>query len=172
MLTTTLRAMTLFTLLTLPQAVLAGSMTYDIVNYPDLQNGWTLSGTITTDGTIGTIQASDITSWTWTIVEAGTALTIRSTDLGAGVTVDGLTATSTDLQLHFNSDQLLQLGSNAAFLQDATSHIEPRFITQALGPAIPPPRIAWSSSIPQPPGTSAWLIASTSTAAVPEPCTL
>ena len=31
---TTLRAMMLFTLLTLPQAVLAGSITYDIVNYP------------------------------------------------------------------------------------------------------------------------------------------
>ena len=55
---TTLRAMMLFTLLTLPPAVLAESMTYDIQNYPTDQNGWTLSGTITTDGKIGVLSAN------------------------------------------------------------------------------------------------------------------
>ena len=85
---TTLRAMTLFTLLTLPQAVLAGSITYDIVNYPDLQNGWTLSGTITTDATMGPITQLDITSWTWSITKVVDNIvrdyTFRSTDPGGG----------------------------------------------------------------------------------------
>ena len=33
---------------------MGGSIVYNIQNYPDLQNGFTLSGTITTDGTKGT----------------------------------------------------------------------------------------------------------------------
>lgn len=45
----------------------AGSITYDLVNYPDVQDGNTLSGTITTDGAIGNLQMSDITAWSVTI---------------------------------------------------------------------------------------------------------
>src|SRR5271166_1343786 len=67
MLAPMLRAMTLFTLLTLPQAVIAGTITYDIQNYPTDQNAWTLSGAITTDGKTGVLAPSDILSWTWTI---------------------------------------------------------------------------------------------------------
>ncbi len=89
MLTPTLRAMMLFTLLTLPQAALAGSMTYDLVNYPDLQNGWTLTGTITTDGNIGSISSTDITSWMWTVSMSGDTQTYRSTDPGAVIDLSG-----------------------------------------------------------------------------------
>ena len=96
---TTLKAVTLFTLFTIPQAVLAGSITYDIVNYPDLQNGWTLSGTITTDGTTGTIQSSDITSWTWTVTMDGTTHTYQSTDPGAMTVTQALMASNTGLYL-------------------------------------------------------------------------
>jgi hypothetical protein len=35
---------------------MGGSIVYNIVNYPDLQNGYTLSGTITTDGSSATDQ--------------------------------------------------------------------------------------------------------------------
>jgi hypothetical protein len=67
--------MMLFTLLTLPQAVMAGSVTYNLVSYPDLQNGWTLSGTIATEGTTaGTIQPPNITSWSWSILNDGTTI--------------------------------------------------------------------------------------------------
>ncbi len=48
----TLQAVMLSTLLTLPTAARADRM-YNILNNPDIQNGWTLSGTITTDGTMG-----------------------------------------------------------------------------------------------------------------------
>ena len=47
-----------------PPEVGAASITYDVVNYPTLQNGYTVSGTITTNGATGTsLPGSDITSW-------------------------------------------------------------------------------------------------------------
>jgi hypothetical protein len=51
----------------------ADQITYDIVNYPSLQNGYTIQGTITTDGTMGTLTKSDITGWSIQITNgAGT----------------------------------------------------------------------------------------------------
>jgi hypothetical protein len=51
-----------------PTEVSAASITYNIVNYPTLQNGFTVSGTITTNGATGTLlPARDITSWDITI---------------------------------------------------------------------------------------------------------
>jgi hypothetical protein len=44
-------------------------ITYNIVNLPDYQNGYTLSGAITTDGSIGPIAMSDIINWTWTATD-------------------------------------------------------------------------------------------------------
>ena len=53
-------------------ALQAGAVVYNIVNYPGLENGWTVSGTITTDGTIGTLSASDITAWSWSLTDGAT----------------------------------------------------------------------------------------------------
>ena len=48
----------------IPTEVGAGSITYNVVNYPSLQNGYTVSGTITTNGNHGTsLPGTDITSW-------------------------------------------------------------------------------------------------------------
>lgn len=124
---TTLRAMTLFTLLTLPPAVLAGSTTYDIVNYPDYQDGWNLSGTITTDGIIGLLQSSDITSWTWTVTMSGSSQTYRSTDPGATTIVDGLTATNTGQLI------LIPTTVNTYEIILATSGQHPGFLTDTYG---------------------------------------
>jgi hypothetical protein len=56
-----------------PTEVSAGSITYTIVNYPTLQNGYTVTGTITTDGTTGnSLPPSDITSWDIVISKGGT----------------------------------------------------------------------------------------------------
>jgi hypothetical protein len=55
-----------------PTEVGAGSITYSVVNYPSVQNGYTVAGTITTNGTTGTfLPGSDITSWDITIEKAG-----------------------------------------------------------------------------------------------------
>jgi hypothetical protein len=40
-----------------------GEITYAFQNYPADQQRATLSGTITTDGAIGTLAATDILSW-------------------------------------------------------------------------------------------------------------
>ena len=64
-----------------------------------------MTGTITTDGSIGEILASDIVSWTWTIAGPGfSAYTLSSSDPGAfifdaGGNAGGLFATSEDLTL-------------------------------------------------------------------------
>ena len=49
----------------------AGAITYAIENYPADQEGYTFSGTITTDGVIGGLASSDIVSWSWTISYPG-----------------------------------------------------------------------------------------------------
>jgi len=179
---TTLRAMMLFTLLTLPQAVLAGSITYDIVNYPDLQNGWTLSGTITTDATMGPITQLDITSWTWSITKVVDNIvrdyTFRSTDPGGVVAGIGLTATSSELLLPFSDSNSFSLQTKAAALFDGVEP-GPFGIAQALhttasnqtgGEPVP----YWTTRTTDPQYTESFVIASTTTAAaaVPEPSSL
>jgi hypothetical protein len=149
---------------------LAGS-TYNIQNYPALQNGWTLSGTITTDGAIGFIQASDITSWAWTVTSGGDTFTFKSTDPQAGLLLpsDTLRANSEDL--------LLTLPSGFEFLTEAAelayvSRGTPLTITSAAVLLPLPFDVLWNTEISTPPGLDAWAIASRSTSAVPEPCTL
>jgi hypothetical protein len=60
----------------------AASITYSIVNYPTLQNGYTVSGTITTNGATGTfLPGTDITSWDISITKGTTTVvTLTPTD--------------------------------------------------------------------------------------------
>jgi hypothetical protein len=68
----------------------AGAITYAIQNYPADQEGYTLSGTITTDGVIGGLAASDIVSWSWTISYPGEPpVTFSSSDPQTGIILDG-----------------------------------------------------------------------------------
>jgi hypothetical protein len=57
----------LLAILALATPAPAGSITYGLKSYTNLQNGYSLVGTITTDGVIGTITAADITAWTFTV---------------------------------------------------------------------------------------------------------
>jgi hypothetical protein len=65
----TMMGLVLVAVVGLGQTCAADPITYNLVDYSSLENGWTLSGTITTDGTIGALAASDITSWTFTITK-------------------------------------------------------------------------------------------------------
>jgi hypothetical protein len=76
----------------------AGPITYDLNNYPDQQNGWTLSGTITTDGTIGTLTYNNIMAWNFTETKGTTVYGLSSTQRNHFI-IDHLTATSTQLTL-------------------------------------------------------------------------
>ena len=58
-----------------PTEISAASITYSIVNYPTLQNGYTVSGTITTNGATGTfLPGTDITSWDISITKGTTTV--------------------------------------------------------------------------------------------------
>jgi hypothetical protein len=94
---------------------IATAATYDFVNYPLDQNGWTLSGTMTTDGVIGAFQSSDVTSWTIRVSKGATAHSFSSTSLGAKLLVgSSATATATTITSNYQEDQFL-------FLSDADS---------------------------------------------------
>jgi hypothetical protein len=78
-----------------PPAVQAGNITYLIQNYPADQNGLNLSGQIVTDGATGSLSASDIISWTYTITGVGTFSGDNTI-----ITLQGLTATTTQHRPH------------------------------------------------------------------------
>ena len=63
----------------------AGSITYQINDYPAVENGFKISGSITTDGTIGALSQSDITAWTWTLSDS-TGSTVYGTVSFSGPT--------------------------------------------------------------------------------------
>ena len=54
-------------ILLVPHLSQAGQITYLIQNYAADQNGSTLSGSVTTDGNLGTLTSADIVAWTWTV---------------------------------------------------------------------------------------------------------
>ncbi len=67
-----------FFLLQSASIVRAASITYDLVDYPALQNGYDLSGTITTDGNTGVLSTSDLTSWVFNITQGPTLIETMS----------------------------------------------------------------------------------------------
>jgi hypothetical protein len=65
-----------------PTEVGAASVIYFVVNYPALQNGYTVTGSITTNGATGTaLGPADIKSWDITISKPGvTPVTLKPTN--------------------------------------------------------------------------------------------
>jgi hypothetical protein len=95
----------------------SGDITYELVNNPAYQSGWTLSGSITTDGTLGSISAADITSWTWTATDPDNTfgVTITSTSPTASVSeAIGIEATSAALTIPVSTSGGLELSSAPA----------------------------------------------------------
>lgn len=166
-----------------PTGVLhAGFITYDLNDYSSLQNGWTLSGSITTDGTIGEIGAQDILSWQYTISNGVTSFSASSAS-GGYTQVTHVTATPTQLLLSapngFTYNQLWLIGSSsdplASFLlydRDNTGESpEQAFYRQWVRP-----NYSWSAysqdSAGLPLGGDPWVIATAQSAAVPEPASI
>jgi hypothetical protein len=61
----------------------SAGLTYSWTNFASLQNGWTVSGSITTDGTIGGLLRSNITAWDYTATNGVSTFTGASTTSGA-----------------------------------------------------------------------------------------
>ncbi len=182
---TTLTTMTLFTLLTLPQAVLAGSITYNLVNYPTDQNGCTLSGAITTDGQTGVLSPSDILSWSWTITgarvnENGIEYPLPPIS-AAGTSVPNAdlypwTLVATPSQILLPRGGVLDVSSfmtpnGNVFLyywNYPETYVSPAYFAYVFNPANTSEIYLWLTSNPAMGGNDPWVVASS----VPEPSTL
>jgi hypothetical protein len=70
-------------------ACYAGPITYTLDDYPTLQNGDHLSGTIMTDGTLGSINASNILGWSFTITSTGGTILAAGSSSGGYDFFDG-----------------------------------------------------------------------------------
>src|SRR5271157_1915349 len=85
-----------------------GDITYNLVNYPSAQEGWTLSGSITTDGTLGTLTNRNIVSWTWTVTYPSFQTDTYSSDgVESYAMIVGMQASAYDLYIpvQFSSGQ-------------------------------------------------------------------
>jgi len=141
-----------------------GNITYLLKNYPGDQNGNTISGSITTDGVIGTLTASDIKSWSIKI----DSTTFSSSDPDAHTTVALLEATPTTLTL---PQQTPTSCIPEVILLIAKPHSQPPQMAEwnqvtntPLYSGVSAGALDWNTFQPSIGGTGPWLIAS-----VPEP---
>jgi hypothetical protein len=156
-------------------------LTYNIQSYGSLQMGYSLTGTITTDGTIGALASTDIIAWTYTISTSGilTPDTESSTAPGSFADITGsgaLLASATELTMPFPAqvtyDQLLLGTTGHGFIAWARNSIDPPgqphdlYIAQRQLPEFD---LFWDAEAPYPPGIGGanWIIAQ-----APEPDTL
>ena len=137
---------------------------YNVIDYPTLQNGYTVTGTITTDGTIGAIGPNDITNWDVTISLNGvTDITFNRNSPNAGITfAEGVTATATSITVPQSSFLGFRSIVNGAFCDIDWPGPDRSFSTYN---AEDTNGTLWSSSFPAP-----YTVATTA-AAVPEPST-
>jgi hypothetical protein len=72
-------------------SVRGGTVTYKIMNYPEQQDGWMLSGyiTIKTNAANGTLTENDVQSWSVTVKKGDVSVTYGSNDPGVGVEILG-----------------------------------------------------------------------------------
>ena len=75
----------------------AENITYEMVSHPDWQNGYTLTGTITTNGTTGTLAYSDILSASLAVSKGTT--TYENVSANEIYGIQNLSATATGLYL-------------------------------------------------------------------------
>ena len=77
----------------------AAPITYSLVNNAAFQNGYTLSGSISTDGTIGELSYGNFTGWYFTITETATSLVKLSDSSPLNAFSDRIVASATQLTL-------------------------------------------------------------------------
>jgi len=163
-------------LLVVSQRTKAG-MIYDLQNYPADQNGHTLSGTITTDGTIGTLQLSNIKSWNVTI-DATDKFSSQDFPANTYFAGTGLIATPTELTLATptsGQNSLYLSSSPGGRFSDVFWRRLPGAGHDSYSAEYHAPDLStylWSTSPPQMGGTDPWVLAEAQTTAVPEPAAL
>ncbi len=156
----------------------AGDISYNFANYPEYQKGWSLSGTIVTDGVLGTVSDDDFlfVSITFTKGNVTYSGSLGGTDLPNHVQSYGLIASATELTLPVNLSAPSVLA--ISFIGADVNSIN--WGGEALPPVNPTPAYTydgetstiplWGVENPVLGGTSNWVIATA--ASVPEPSSL
>ncbi len=155
-----------------PGQAMGGDITYQLINYPDYQNGWTLTGSITTDGKAGAISSGDIVSWTYTITKGVNEYTVSSTN-GSAIASD-LDATTSQLTLPYPSSPIpgaqlslsgfAQQNSNVELSLQWSYPLSPYYECVTISPSF---QYEWQTPLPLHDTTSA-VIATV----VPEPASI
>jgi hypothetical protein len=117
-----------------PTEVGAGSITYNVVDYPTLQNGYTVSGTITTNGATGAaLPGTDITAWDITITMGSTTIftLTPSNSINFTSTFDATTTAITAATL---SDRILfAQTAGVPFIQYENAEATIEYLAETLG---------------------------------------
>jgi hypothetical protein len=157
------------------------SIVYTFQSYNSLQNGYTLSGTITTDGTIGALAPANITAWSYTITNGTT--TDHESGGGNDVYVTGVTVSATSISMGVSSGSS-NFPNNLVFTNGFVGLLEYTRTPPSNAPGFgdsyqafsPNASLFWSASASNPPGLSlggnTWIIAANLAQAVPEPGSL
>jgi hypothetical protein len=157
---------------------MGGSIVYNIQNYADLQNGYTVSGTITTDGTIGTLTLPGaITAWSFSVT-GPESYQATSQDPGAETLVVNLTASASELTMTLpptnGYNQFDLFGPSIVLAYERTPEEGGFPGSDFYGAMSPGVADLWGTFTPYPPGLSLggspWIIATAAT--IPEPGTL
>jgi PEP-CTERM motif len=133
-----------------------------------------VSGTITTDGTIGTLIEANITAWSFSVSGPTAGYGLTSQTGGATSYIHGLIASATTLSLPSTTTTL---ENTVTFYASITGESGLTYFRPSLDfyySETPTGELAWNISAPNPPGLqlggSTWIIATTAT--IPEPGTL
>jgi hypothetical protein len=129
-----------------------GEITYNIANYPTVQNGYTISGTMTTDGGTGLITNSDVLTWDISVTSSGSplfALTPSDSDFSGIFLATPTTITSPVVSVPF-------------FIANNGSRITWDSESSIYSASYPPDGLLWDGR-----WTTASIVATSS--AVPEP---
>jgi len=142
-------------------------LTYNIDNYPNLQSGFTLSGTLTTNATLGVISTTNFITWDITITGPGGPLEL--TPQTTVLTAVDLIATANTITL--DPAQVNAFGRDTEFDLTTISTNGYSVFSSTRGPTTYGQTTypnGWQASFPSP-----YEIASTqSTPVVPEPSTI
>ena len=152
------------------RTTLAGQITYSLQNYAADQNGSTLTGSITTDGNLGTLTAADIVAWTWTVTPPVGSPFTQSSGPGINTTIENLFATDTQLLLpelqNEHSEIFLGTGDFGTGLLVYRREENNAIFLYGAQPSLPGTGF-WLTENPGMGGTDPWVIGVA--AAVPEP---
>ncbi len=161
----------------------AAPITYSLVNNAAFQDGYTLSGSITTDGTLGLLSDSNITSFSYVVTNTATSAVAISAS-GTVAEVARIQASATQLTLplaggsSFTTGLLALQGPSSAVLWERIRYDQVNFLEYSGAINIGPGWVWYTSSgmdnsLLGLPSTAdgSWIIADGGVSAVPEPST-